>query len=178
MRCDGPAEVSGGPAAAGDAAGLGSPAGFGGAAGFASGDGEGAVAGAAAGGAIGASSSDTIQPEAPLAGSRTLRQRRPPPSRSAPISSSSVPSPMVRTSAAVGEGSDRKLAPWPSVLTTVARSPEPFGATPGVRLGGGMRVGTAVGPAVAAAAGLGAGLARGTSGSGEENALGGGSRVG
>jgi hypothetical protein len=59
------------------------------------------------------------------------------------------------------------------VLTTRARSPEPPDA-PGLRFGGGIRVGTAVGPV---ATGEAAGDAP-APGSGDENGFGGGNRVG
>src|SRR5687768_13350601 len=124
MRVDGLAAPAGAPEETGDAATLGEPLGFGSPAGLESApEGFGSTAGAG-GSAVCSSSSDTIHPLTPLAGSRTLRQRRPPPSRSAPISSSSVPSRIVRTRAPLGDGSARMLAPCPSVLTTLARPAE------------------------------------------------------
>src|SRR5436189_298270 len=82
-----------------------SPAGLAAAAGDEATVGAGAEAGAGAGAGMAANRSETIQPDAPLDGSRTLPHVRPPLSRSAPITSSSVPSRIVRTSAAVVDGS-------------------------------------------------------------------------
>src|SRR5947207_2548753 len=101
MRWAGFATMSDAPAAAGEAAGFGSPAGLASPAGFAAAAsdgatvGAGAEAGAGAGAGMAASRSETIQPDAPLDGSRTLPHVRPPLSRSAPITSSSVPSRIV-----------------------------------------------------------------------------------
>jgi hypothetical protein len=69
------------------------------------------------------------------------------------------------------------LAPWLSVLTTVARSPEPAGGTVGFKFGGGIGVGGVVGFAAATGDGLPMGEGAGPA-SGDENALGGGSSVG
>jgi hypothetical protein len=69
------------------------------------------------------------------------------------------------------------LAPWLSVLTTVARSPDPLDAAPGFKLGGGIGVGGTLGFAAATGDGLAAGESAGPA-SGDENGLGGGSSVG